>query len=295
LKKLRIIEIFSYPLVGLIYTISWLPLALLYKLSWLVFLLLYYIPGYRKNVVYRNLANAFPEKSPVELLSIRRKFYRHLSCLIVEVIKLLSFSTKELNRRCIYTPEAKELINSYLQNKRSIMIVMGHYGNWEWTGTSFYSTFGIYPVTAYRPVKNRVIDSLIKRLRKRFGVKVNPMRDFSRQMFLLRNQTNAVILIADQTPSKLNAHWVRFLNQDTPVFKGTSRLTRMFNYPLIFCCPRPAKKGYYVIHAELITSTPKKYDEQTLSSLHTQMLEKEIKRAPEYWLWSHKRWKHKRL
>ena len=281
-------------MAGLIYVISWLPVSLLYVLSWLIFFLFYYVPGYRKKVVYNNLYNAFPEKSRQELLAIRRRFYRHLSCLFAEVVKILSLSPENLKRRCKFTAESKELINSYLQNNKSVIIVMGHYGNWEWCGTSFYVNFGISSAAVYRPVKNKAFDRLMKRLRTRLGVNVYPMKDFPRQMFALRKQTNCIILIADQTPSRTNAHWVEFLNQETPVYKGTARLSKTFNYPLIFCLPRPVKRGYYEVHAKLIAETPKEYDEESISKMHTRILEEEIIKAPEYWLWTHKRWKHKR-
>ena len=274
--------------------ISWLPLPALYPISKLIFFLIYYFPGYRKNVVYKNLENSFPEKSQGELLSIRRRFYHHLSCVCVEITKLLNISQTELKRRCSFTPEAKELINSYLANNRSVLIVLAHYGNWEWGGASFFPTFGKKPVTSYKPLKNRVVDRFMKHLRSRFGIEAYPKDSIVRKMVAMRNEVSATALIADQTPSPANAHWVKFLNQDTPVFKGTARLSIMLNYPLIYCSPRVKKRGHYEVHAWLITSKPKEYDEYTISSLHSQILEKEIKRAPEYWLWSHKRWKHKK-
>ncbi len=291
--KKHIIEIFSYPLIVVIYLVSILPLSLLYRISWILFFFLYYITGYRKKVVYDNLARSFPGKSKKELLEIRYKFYRHLSNVCVEVIKLLTISQNELKNRCSFSREAKKIINGYFSSNVPVIIVLGHYGNWEWSGSSFYSNFHKNLLTAYRPIKNRVFNRLMIKLRSSFGIIIKSRNELPRAMFSLRNKVYATALIADQTPSPSNAHWVKFLNQDTPVFKGTAKLSQMYNYPLIFCSTRLKKRGYYEIHARLVTSRPKDYDEYTLTSLHTKMLEEEIKNAPELWLWSHKRWKHK--
>jgi len=295
LKKNKLLEFLSYPIVASIFIISKLPLWLLYPISKVIYLILYYLTNYRKGIAYKNLRNSFPEKTEAEILAIRKKFYKHLSNLFIETIKLLGFSQKELVRRCKFTPEAKELIEGYLSKNKSIIIVIGHYGNWEWGGASFYPSFSKKLITAYRPVKNRVIDRLMKRLRERFGIIVRPKNDLPKEMFAQRNNLTATALIADQTPSPSNAHWVDFLNQDTPVFKGTSKLSKMYNYPIIFCSTRLIKRGFYEIEAWLLTESPKEHDEYSLSVMHTKMLEKEIERVPETWLWSHKRWKHKKL
>ncbi len=294
MKKKTLIELLSYPLAVFVYVVSLFPLGLLYQFSHVMFFLLFYFPGYRKKVVYNNLSKAFPDKNTEERIIIRRKFYRHLSNLIVETVKLHTLSPARLKQRCCFTPEAAELINGYLQKGQSVIMVMGHYGNWEWFGSSIYPAFGVSPIAAYRPLKNRVFDRLMKKLRTRFGTRIAPMKDFPRKMFSLRKEVTAALLIADQTPSKSNAHWVDFLNQDTPVFKGTAKLSRMFDFPLIFCLPRPSRRGYYEVHAKLITENPKEHDEETVSAMHTQALEEEIKKAPEYWLWTHRRWKHER-
>ncbi len=295
MKKQAIINFFSYFLVGLVYIVSWLPLWVLYSLSRILFFFLFHFPGYRKKIVYNNLANSFPYKSNKELLSIRRKFYHHLSNIIVETIKLLTCSQKELENFYQFTPEATNLINSFFNNNKSIIIVMGHYGNWELAGTSVKPAFGNTIIAAYKPIKNSVFDKLMIKLRTRFKVEVCPMKLLPKSMLALRKKVSATILIADQTPSKSNAHWVKFLNQDTPFFKGTAKLSRMFNYPVIYCSPRLKKRGLYEIHAWLITLSPKDHDEEALTNLHTKMLEKEIIRAPQYWLWTHKRWKHNKL
>ncbi len=280
--------------MGLQFFISFLPLAALYKFSGLLSWLFYHVFHYRRKIVRTNLKNSFPEKTMDELYVIEKRFYRNLTDVMVEVIKLKTISPAQLKRRCFYTPESVELLNRYHQEGKSIMIVMGHMGNWEWAGASYPLWNRHQVITAYRPLRNKAYDNYILKMRQRTGNVIVPMKKIPIEMIKRRRDTFATALIADQTPRVDNAFWVRFLNQDTPVYKGTEILSKKFNTPLFWGSVKRVKRGYYHIDLQLIADAPRSFqDEGVLTALHASFLEKDINQQPESWLWSHRRWKHK--
>ncbi len=131
-------------------------------------------------------------------------------------------------------------------------------------------------------------------MRSRFGTRMIPMKSAFKQMLAHRNELTATVFLADQTPMPENAYWTTFLNQDTPVFKGTEIIAKKLNYPVVYCYVKKIKRGFYEIHAETLVENPAATKEGEISEMHTRRLEKDIIANPETWLWSHKRWKHKR-
>jgi KDO2-lipid IV(A) lauroyltransferase len=171
---------------------------------------------------------------------------------------------------------------------------MGHFGNWEWSGNAFSLTCRHQLYVIYHPLTNRYFDGLIYRMRTRFGTKLIAMRDTYKDMVRFKDEINATAFIADQTPSPDSAYWTTFLNQDTPVFRGTEKIARKVNYPVIYSSVKRVKRGYYEIHAEVLFDDPRSTSDGEISEAHTRKLEKEIREQPEIWLWSHRRWKHRR-
>lgn len=283
-----------YLALPLLYLISLLPAPLLYLLSDFIFIVLYYVSGYRKKVVTTNLTNAFPEKSIKEIKRIQKKYYVHLSDIIVETIKTLTMSRKFTMKHCTFSNEAKTLFDTYFTQKKNIIVVMGHYGNWEWSCSSFSLTCPQKPLVLYRPLRNSYWDKFMIRLRERFGAKTIAMNNTFRQMLALRNKVSATVFAADQTPPPDNAFWITFLNQETAVFKGTELIAKKFNYPVVFASVRKQKRGYYEVYAVTLFEEPAKTSDEEITKAHTRMLEEEIRRQPEFWLWSHRRWKHKK-
>jgi Kdo2-lipid IVA lauroyltransferase/acyltransferase len=282
-------------LASLIYGFSYLPLSFLYIISRILAWLLHWVFGYRLNVVRENLKNSFPEKTQDELRKIERDFYHHFADVIMEIIKLKTMPFKELKRRCSCPPESVKLMDEYFKQGKNVMIVMGHTGNWEWAGASYHLSNRHQILTAYRPLKSKVFDLETLKMRERTGNILVPMKTLPREMFRARNKVVATALIADQTPSKNNAFWIRFLNQETPFFKGTEILSQKFNTPLFWAGVRRIKKGYYELTLELITENPKDFDQPgSLTNLFVSFLERDINNQPEAWLWSHRRWKHRR-
>lgn len=244
--------------------------------------------------MFTNLRNSFPEKSDTELTQIMSDYYRYLCDLFLETFKTLTINAKEMQAHCYFTPEAKALFDKLASENKSIILVMGHLGNWEWAGNTFSLQLKQQLYVIYHPISNKYFDWLMYKMRSRFGTKLIDMKDTFRKMLENREELNATAFIADQTPAPESAYWTNFLHQDTPVFKGTELIARKINYPIVYATVKRLQRGYYEMHAEILCENPKATSEGEISELHTKRLERDIIAQPEVWLWSHKRWKHKR-
>ncbi|MFI5164510.1 MAG: lysophospholipid acyltransferase family protein [Bacteroidia bacterium] len=283
-----------YLALPFIYLISILPFPVLYLFSDLVFVGMYYVIGYRKKIVTENLRNSFPEKPEKEISELRRKFYRYLCDLILETFKTLTIPKTSMLKHCKMNADAIKHFQKYSDEKRSVILVLGHLGNWEWGGNSFSITCKQPLYVIYHPLENKYFNQLIIEMRTRFGTKLIEMKNTFRDMIEKKNEINATAFIADQTPPPSTAYWTNFLNQETPVFQGTEKIARKLNYPVVFINVQRIRRGYYEIFAEMLCETPSSTPEGEISEMHTKKLECEILKNPETWLWSHKRWKHKR-
>jgi Kdo2-lipid IVA lauroyltransferase/acyltransferase len=283
-----------YITLPFLYLLSILPFPLFYLVSDFFFFLLYYVIGYRKKIVYTNLKNSFPEKTDIELKKIERKFYRYLCDLFLETFKTLTISKKAAVERCKFTPETIELFNKLHNEKKSCIIVMGHFGNWEWAGNTFALVCKQRLYVIYHPLHSKQFNNLIYKMRTRFGNGLYAMRDTIREMIKNKNEVNATAFIADQTPPPEGAYWTKFLNQDTPIFWGTEKIAQKMNFPVVYVTVNRKTRGHYIVSAEILVNEPKNTSPGEISELHTRKLEEDIRHQPEVWLWSHRRWKHKR-
>lgn len=282
----------------LFYGISWiitlLPLRILYVFSDLLFILMYYFPGYRRKVVAQNLKNSFPEKNPRELAMIGKKFYHHFCDLFPEVLKLQHMSEKELMRRISFTNP--ELADRLYDDGRDIVAILGHYCNWEWlSGVPLFVKHQM--VSVYKPLQNRHFDKFMNDLRARNRMILVPMQQIAREIIVNRKSGKRTIyaFITDQTPSISDVrYWTRFLNQDTPVYLGAEKLAAKYNMPVVYVNVRKIKRGYYSLSGELLIDHPAGLPEYAVTEAHVRRLEEVIRQQPEYWLWSHRRWKHKK-
>lgn len=286
--------ILFYCLLPFLYLISLLPFPVFYLFSDFIYFLLYRVVGYRKKVVFENLKNSFPEKSYNELKKIEKDFYRYLCDLFLETIKTLTISRSEAIKRCKFNAKTTLLFNELANKNQSCIIVMGHYGNWEWAGNSFSLQCKQQLYVIYHPLSNKYFDKLMYDLRTRFGTKLYAMKDTMREMIRNKNEVNATAFIADQTPFPDSAYWTTFMNQDTPVFWGTEKIAQKLNYPIVYITIKKIKRGYYEVDSELLINEPKNTSLGEISELHTRKLESDIITQPSIWLWSHRRWKHKK-
>lgn len=274
-----------------IYLIALLPFRLLYGLSDVLFHLLW-LTGYRQEVVMTNLRNSFPEKSEKEIRQLCKRYYRYLCDLILETFKTLTMTEKEAMERCVFHKAA--WLDKLHEEGKSIIIVMGHYGNWEWAGPSFTLNNPYQLVVIYRPLSNPYFERMMTKMRTKFGTKISPANNALRDMVAMRKQITATAFIADQTAFPEFAYWTTFLNQDTAVFTGPEKIAKKFNYPVVYMNVRRTRRGYYEITPELQFLDPSKAGENEILEVFTRRLEQEINQEPTTWLWSHKRWKHKR-
>jgi KDO2-lipid IV(A) lauroyltransferase len=285
-------KLIYYILLPLIYLVSWLPYPILYLLSDFLFLIVYTITGYRKKVVIENLSNSFPDKSEDEIQEIAKKYYSYLCDMIVEVFKNFTISPEEATKRCKFKDTS--IFDRYYANNQSIVVVMGHLGNWELSGLSMAVTHPYKLQVLYHPLNNPDFDNLIHKMRSRFGTKLIAMNNTFREMVNSRNQVTATVFIADQTPhAPHTSYWTMFLNQETAIFEGTEKIARKMNYPVVYAAVKRVKRGYYEVHLETLVEHSADTSFGEISELHTRKLEQDIIEQPETWLWSHRRWKHK--
>jgi KDO2-lipid IV(A) lauroyltransferase len=280
-----------YLVYPLIYVLSLMPFWILYRVSDFFYIIVR-LSGYRKKIILKNLTNSFPEKSEDEIKVICRVYYRYLCDLIVEILKTLNMSKEETLKRCIF--HQQPWLTELYEEHKSILIVMGHYGNWEWAGPSFTLTTNFPLVVIYKPLSHRHFEKMMVDMRTRFGTRITPIDRTLRDMVANQKETTATAFIADQAATVKNAYWTTFLHQDTAVFTGPEKLARRFNYPVVYMNVQRKKRGYYEITPELLFDTPSKTTENEISEAFTKRLEKEIIQDPIPWLWSHRRWKHKR-
>jgi len=272
-----------------------MPFRILYGVSDVFYVLLFYIFGYRKKVVLNNLRSSFPYKTEQELLVLRKKSYRYFCDLFVETFKTLTISKKAMIRHCSIEEQSLALLHKLASNGESVLLVLGHKGNWEWAGNTFSLLCKHQLFVIYHPLSNVHFDQLMYKMRTRFGTKLIPMKDTFKEMVRHRNTLSATAFIADQTPQPNNAHWMTFLHQDTPVFEGTEKIARKLNRKVIFVSVQKVKRGYYtIVLDEKNVLNPNDFKESALTEAHMRKLEESIIEEPETWLWTHRRWKHKR-
>jgi len=282
----------SYIGIFFLYLLSLMPFWFLYLISDLLYLLVYHVAGYRRKVVQQNLQNAFPEKSVEERKRIERKFYHHFCDLVLETVKAISISPKQLNKRIVATNP--ELINKVLSSNRKVIGVAGHYCNWELLALSITSNIDRKFIIIYKPLTNKVFDKFFIRTRSRFkGIPV-AMKIVLRKMVELKNEPFLTVLLGDQTPVRHEAtYFTNFLNQPTPVFLGVEKMAKSFDCGVYFCDMRKVKRGCYTYTAVPLIEDAKAAAPHEITKAHVQYLEKVIREQPEYWLWSHRRWKFK--
>jgi KDO2-lipid IV(A) lauroyltransferase len=272
--------------------ISLLPLGLLYLISDILFVLLYHLFKYRRNVVISNLKNSFPEKSATELKIIEKNYYKFLADMIMESVKSISITGTELKKR--YQFKNLNAITKHLDKGRSVIAVSGHYGNWEWGSLAIGQALGEDVLIVYKPLSNKRFDYLLNTVRARFGSVMVPMKQTLRKVAEYKNKARVLVLVGDQTPSRDESHYfTQFLNQPTSVFLGVEKVAVKTNDAIIYFAIKRIKRGYYVCEIESLVDVPSTTKQYEITNLHTRKLEELIREKPDYWLWSHRRWKIK--
>lgn len=279
-----------YPFLWLI---SILPFKLLYFFSDILYVLLYRVIGYRKAVVKSNLKLVFPEKTDKEISVITDKFYHHLCDMILEAIKSMTISEAQLKKHFAFSNI--ELINGLEKKGKSVMLICGHYGSWEWIFIlqKFVNSKG-YAV--YKPLENKYFDKLVRAIRAKFNTDLISNKQIIST--LIRSKKNKEFsitgFVSDQNPREDKAYyWAPFMGVKVPMHTGVEALSKRLDMAVVFFSVKRLKRGYYETTFKTITEDPKEFKDYEITDIYFELLEEKIKESPEYYLWTHKRWKHK--
>jgi len=274
----------------ILYLLSLLPFPVLYFLSDILYGFLFYVFKYRRKVVFNNLLNSFPEKSKSDIELIEKRFYRYLADLMLESIKTLTISAEEIKKRFVF--KNIEILNKHLQNGKSVIAVSGHYGNWEWGPVATGLEINEKVLVVYKPLSDKRFEGLMNSMRSRFGSIMVPMKLTLRKVIEYKNDPIVLVLVGDQTPAREESqYFTTFLNQQTAVFLGVEKIALMLNNPIVYFSINRIKRGYYECVFKSLIENPVHTKDHEITEAHIKELEKNIRLHPEFWLWSHKRWK----
>lgn len=285
-----IIYILVFPFIWLL---SLLPFRILYIISDFIFLIIYHVIGYRKEVVLSNLRLSFPEKDEKEIQSICRKFYHHFVDVFIEMLKTFTVSKEEVHRR--YTFSNIDFFNGLKKNGKSVILMGPHYANWEWIMS--LDSFADYKgYAAYTRIENKYFNNSIIKSRAKFGTNMLATSKIIASM-RYNNKNNIIAgygLLSDQSPQlKRTFYWREFFGIKVPVHTGAEMLAKRFDMNIVFINTKKIKRGYYETSFELISDNAKSHPDYELTDIFYKMVEERIRKQPEYYLWTHKRFKHK--
>jgi len=281
-------------LAGALIIISYLPFRIIYLISDFLYFVLRRVIRYRRKTILENLRHAFPEKSPDEIRSIMKKFYKHLSDMILETIKTHTVSTKNLNKRI--TVNGLEKAESYYKQNKSLIVLGMHHNNWEWSGI-IQKKAQHKVLVIYNPVRgNKTFEKFLIHSRERWGSSCVPVNKSARLIldFQHKNIPAVLWLLADQTSPANSKFWTLFLNREAPFFTGPEKIATKANLPILFQYIKKTGRGRYEFHFTTLIEKPAEAEPNAILLAYIRKMEEIIRREPEYYLWSHRRWKHKR-
>ena len=288
LLKLMMTKISYWLLMSIIYPLAWLPKKVLFLFADISYFMLYYLIKYRKSVIFINLSRSFPEKSYAEIKILAKRFYRYFADLFFENIYMLGTSKKRMLKTVSF--DNIELIEKYCKEGKSVVMLTGHYSNWEYIAllTHFFN-FKIAYKEQIGP-----FDRLMRRMRTRFNEScIIPTQQIMRYMLTHRDEQRLYLFIADQSPSGLSKCWTTFLHQGTNFFEGAEKTAMHLGLPVVYLELSRKGRATYRFSFTSICENPKELPEHEITLRFVRLLEEAINRQPQYWLWSHKRWKHR--
>ena len=286
-----LIYIISFPFLWLI---SKLPFKLFYWFSDGIYVLIYYIIGYRKKIVRHNILIALPNLSESERLKIEKKFYRHMCDMFLEMIKTMSISTEEMKKRFKITNI--EVVKEYEQKNKSIILLASHYASWEWL-LSINESTSFKCIGVYKKINNPYFDKLIRNIRSKFNSEL--VATDKTIALIAENQEKGIMgmygLASDQSPQVHKTfHWQEFMGIEVPVHTGAEMLAKRYDLEVVFAKVKKVKRGFYEATFVPICEHPRTIPDYEITDTYLKEVEKQILEAPEYYFWTHKRWKHRR-
>ena len=286
-----LVFILTFPFLWII---SILPFRIFYWLSDCIYVLVYYIVGYRKKTVRENLSFALPHLSDKERLEIEKKSYHHLCDMFLQMVKTMTISSEEMNKRFKITN--LEVIKEYEKKGKSIMLIASHYASWEWLIT-LNQKISFLGVAVYKKLANKHFDKLVRDIRSKYNTELVPT---SKTIPLIaNNQKNNIQcvygLASDQSPKADRIfHWESFMGVEVPVHTGPEMLAKKYDMTVVFAKVKKVKRGYYELTIIPLSDNPKSIPDFGITHIYIKEVEKQILEAPEYYFWTHKRWKHRR-
>ena len=243
-------------------------------------------------MVRTNLGLAFPHKTKEEIEIIMNEFYRNFFDIILETIKILTISKSETKKRM--TKGNVSVLEKFYKQNKSIVLALGHFGNWELAATAYQIERFPHGKGIYKPVSNKFFDEFMIKIRTRFGGGVYAMDETVGKIRDNMSDLSAIGLIADQNPSNHNAYWYTLLGRDTPVFTSVETLARRFDFPVVYYKIDRLGRGRYQYNAELLHESPRDAEKFEITHKYFELIERDIKEQPSNWLWTHNRWKRKK-
>jgi len=285
-----LVFILVYPLI---WFLSILPMRVLHLISDIIYIIVYYVIGYRKKVVRNNLKLAFPEKTSEELLEIEKKSFHHFIDIFMEMIKSFTISEKEISKR--FTYKNLDIVHDFYKNNNSLIMMGGHYANWEWV-VNFTNLVPHKGFAAYKKIKNKYFDNKMKSSRSKFGGTFIPTSQFLD--LIEQNEKNNIVaiygLLSDQSPKLKKTHyWSEFMGVKVPIHTGAELLAKKYNYPVIYFQTERIKRSYYESTVKVLAKNPRDYKDYEITDIFLKEIESQIRNKPEYYFWTHKRFKHK--
>ena len=283
----------KFVITPLLIFISWLPFWLLYFISDLFYYILYYGIKYRRKIVRKNLELSKVAKSTKDLIRIEKNFYRHLTDVFFEMFKFYSISPDEMKKR--FYIENPEIFYQLEKKNKSVMFMTSHYGGFEWFLSINYHVPQL-PFAVYTPLSNKSLESLIKKFRLRHGSKL--ISRYEAGSYIKKQIKESKLFLygmaADQSAQiRSITYWKEFLGVKVPVFTGSERIAKQHDIPVVFGKVVKIKRGHYKVVVDLISEFPNEYKDYQITDIYIKKLEKQIREIPEYYYWTHNRFKHK--
>lgn len=271
-----------------------LPWSWCYLISDFFTFILFHVVKYRRGVATNNLSRSFPEKKPKEINAILKQTYRNMSDVFIEVMKTEKMTKKDLFERI--NLENVELLNKLYDEGKSVIILTSHTGTWEWTGPRIQFEMKYDGFVAYKPLSNKHFDKYMNMLRSHFFKdRMVHFKNILRVILSNRKELKSYILAADQTPTKTEIGcWLKFMNQETGFFTGGERIASSAGFAVVYMENKRVQRGRYNVKISLISEDASKEEKHAITKKYAQLLEENLKSQPDNWLWTHKRWKHKR-
>ena len=284
-----LVFILVYPLLWII---SILPYRLFYGFSDFVFFWVYRVVGYRKNVVQQNLELVFPDKTESEIKDIQKKFYHHMCDMFLEMVKTMSLSKAAVKKR--YDVQNIEVLQE-IEKEKSILVVCSHYANWEWN-VSMNNYVNSKGYAVYQKISNTYFDRWVKKVRARWNTTLITKEETAKTVLVnYKNNVKGIFgMVSDQSPQRSRAHyWTEFMGVKVPVINGAETLARKMDLAVVFLKVSKVKRGYYKAELIPITTSGASTEKNEITDTFLRLAEQQIKEQPEYYLWTHRRWKHR--